>query len=604
MTGSNPSSSDPRHSKNPSAQEARPDTTPAEPRPLPAQVSKDEQLAVPEQEPFLQFKKVKSPQGFVCSNPTLEEMASLVEVTLFQNQESPFSVERLERCCDFLNRGGEFPEDLIDELTPEEGTLVLDRVQVMRVGASGISAHHELRISLSEEGVCLPMVVIGSHGEEPWIAVSWRNQLANLSSHMSKARWETAVLAADMFHSSGDSVSPPMEVTVARDTVALGERVRVAAVPRPLLTEEVLEDPRPSLRPEFIDLCASDGWCDEEGEPVNMLDRALELHKKLCQVLQLDLAPPSYESLALTLEELEAAGDSPLSGLVPSQIHIKNCNGLLLLVGPASTGRTLLDDLQSLQHHSLSLDTLELPLSELKAYGIEVFSPSVQEFAALGSRVGIEGLGSVFEPLSQFCLSSEDPDLSDLQDLLIEVGRKGNSCTIELVREYRFWHDSREEGESDAEEGGGEEEEDLLDIEFEESSDDSESEAVVCEGTRVRISNDAGLFPGSGPLLELYSITPEVVDDEESSLEDESSAAEILPEEDEVAEGEYLACGLVHRGEAASGFTEEPLSLSRLKEYLAELGVKELPELVTNIDFEDRGGGRFVMIAPRVKLQI
>jgi hypothetical protein len=604
VTGSNPSSRDPRHSKDRLSQEALPETSPIEPRPVSVPLPKDAEPVAPTQEPFSQFQEIKSPQGFVCSNPTLEEMASLIEVTLFQNQESPFSIPSLERCCDFLMRGGEFPEDLIDALAPEEGTLVLDRVQVLRVGASGISSHHELRISLSEEGICLPMVVIGSHGEEPWIAVSWRDQLANLSSHMSKARWETTVLAADMFHSSGDNVSSPMDISVARDTVALGERVRVAAVPRPLLTEEVLEDPRPSLRPEFIDLCASDGWCDEEGEPVKVLDRAIELHKKLRQVLQRELTPPSYESLALTREELEAAGDSPLSGLAPSEIHIKDCNGLLLLVGPASTGRTLLDDLQSLQHHSLSLDAIELPLSELQAYGIEVFSPSVKEFAALGSRVGIDGLGSVFEPLSQFCMSLEDPDLSDLQDLLIEVGRKGNSCTIELVREYRFWHDSREEGESDAEEGGGEEEEDLLDIEFKESSDDSESEAVVYDGTRVRISNDAGLFPGSGPLLELYSITPEVVDDEESSLEDESSAAEILPEEDEVAEGEYLACGLVHRGEAASGFTEEPLSLSRLKEYLAELGVKELPELVTNIDFEDRGGGRFVMIAPRVKLQI
>jgi hypothetical protein len=620
VTGSTPSSRDPHPSSKKEQPDAPADAPPASPRgPVPETPSQVPSLCPiqqpgvgrgPESEeaeasltpaaaPFEHFKSIRSPRGFACSNPTLQEIATLLEMTLFQGQESPFGVAQIERCLEYLRQGGALPQDLLSELTPEEGALHLDHAQVFRVSAGGVQVHHELRISLKEEGRFSPEVIIGSDDDSPWIAVSWRDQLQNLSKQISNARWTTTTLAAEKFHDPENSDASPMEIYVAQETARLGERVRVATVPRPLGTEEVLEDPRPSLRPEFIDLCASDGWVDDEGEPVIALSRATELHQILCHALQLDLPPPSYESLALTREDLIAAGEGPLSGGETTSIRIKSCDGLLLLVGPGSTGRTLLDDLDSLQLHSLRLDSIEISREELNVYGIEAFCPNSKDFSHLCGGSGIEGLASTFEVLSAFALEAAEPDAETLRDRLIEVGIQGSSCTIELIREHQSWYCSEEEGDSEE----PDEEETFLDTGFKEENHDA-SEPEFYEGSRIRISNDTGIFPGAGPLIELYAITPEV-DDGDEEFDDETNAGLEIAEDDEsFVQEKYLALGVFFRGEAALGYAEQTLSLARLGEYLAKVGVNKIPETIKNVDFESEGEGRFVMITPRIKLHL
>ncbi|MFM1848773.1 MAG: hypothetical protein RL417_2247, partial [Pseudomonadota bacterium] len=398
------------------------------------------------------IKERYAPAELTLQEVSLPDACRVINEVLAPDEDLPLEPNHLRRFLTRTALGDPLKCEELAELAPQFGDLIIRQIVTLSGADRKLIDRPSLEFSL-EHPVSDGCAVTISPGKRPdtcELTLDWERELDYQSNYSLSERWEVIeeiLLVAGEIDSAScktraiDPIGPRFQ---------LEERATIEVVARDLASADPALDPHLSQRSDLLPLCAL-RLIDPEVESIyDLKERILHVHAQLSKISPNLPNEIDLDAAMVSRSQLEQLGDAPFIWNSSADMAIITVEHYVLVVTKASTGLTLLEDVQALEGYARRTRDGEIRPEIARLKSIQSASPSEEALAEIFKTFNLPSGWYFFGAMQAFVESDDHDARGRIKDGLLDAITSGNPATVELTRDYRIQGDDLDEFEDDS----------------------------------------------------------------------------------------------------------------------------------------------------------
>ncbi|WKZ56166.1 MAG: hypothetical protein QY326_05350 [Bdellovibrionota bacterium] len=376
--------------------------------------------------PFHALQQRHAPRELEIKGLSLDQAAALLGELMRPNQLPLVGAADLQLLLLHADRGSTPDDRSLEHLPIDNFHLIIDLARRYRVSSSGIERLHEVQFELLMPRQLFPIVIVQQRDRNGpcSLIITWEDFLQHISAAQIAERWN--IVERSVASASGHEGKTLEWTADARQSqrYSAGTLISLYTCPRLSAYEDITGDPHPSQRPDLIHLCA---LRDVEGGLTRQQTLEFRLggirarleELKVQRLGSLDRAQTDQPTATTSRAWLEERRSARLHHTDSPNVQCLVVEGYIVLITPASTGQSVLEDLDALAAYESKFITSDLhtPMQGIRSIGVRPCD--APELGVLAQAAGLPSNKALTSTVCSFMRAPSSVDDARVVDALI-----------------------------------------------------------------------------------------------------------------------------------------------------------------------------------------